>query len=397
MKTSNILNVILAVALVLLVVKIAFFTSNGASSVSKETAESVVLDNIMTRTSIRAYQDKVVEDEKVEKMLRAAMAAPTAGNKQPWRFVVIKDKSILTAISEKFRTMRMAANAPMAIVVCGDMNDTFQGEGIDYWVQDASAATENLLLAAHSMGLGAVWCGITPLTERITTLKEMLQIPENIIPLNVIVVGYPSEEPTPKDKWKPEYISYDFYGKKDSETATAVPVQPAPKMLQPFDITKEMRDNPFEFFRGAGLVLAAGKEGDFNEMTIGWGGLGTLWGKQVVTVYVAPSRYTFKYMESSDYFTVMRFPKELNEIPRYMGSNSGRDGDKAAAMNLHAKFTENGTPYFEEADLVIECRKIYNDQFNKAGFGDVPAGLYSDFPSGIHHIYYGEVVSALRK
>lgn len=396
MKMSTILNVVLAVALVALVIKMAFFTPK--SSVNGGTAdESAVFNNIMTRVSVRAYQDKIVEDEKVEKLLRAAMAAPTAGNKQPWRFVVIKDKNTLTAISKNFNTMRMVENAPLAIVVCGDMNDTFPEEGIGYWVQDASAATENLLLAAHGMGLGAVWCGVTPLTERVERLKEMLKMPQNIIPLNVIAVGYPAENPAPKDKWKPEYISYEVYGERDSKVATATTQQAEPKTLQPFDITKEMRDNPFNFFRGAGLVLAAGKEGNFNEMTIGWGGLGTLWSKPVVTVYVAPARYTFNYMESSEYFTVMRFPKELVEIPNYMGSHSGRDGNKAEAMNLHTKFTQNGTPYFEEADLVIECRKIYSNQLNKAGFGDIPTQRYENSNSGIHHMYVGEVVSAMRK
>lgn len=396
MKISTILNVILAVAVIALVVKIAFFTPKQAVNGGSDDA-SAVLNNIMTRVSVRAYQDKAVEDEKIETMLRAAMAAPTAGNKQPWRFVVIKDKNTLAAISQNFRTMRMAENAPMAVVVCGDMNDTFPEEGIDYWVQDASAATENLLLAAHSMGLGAVWCGVTPLSERVNIVKEMLKLPQNIIPLNVIVVGYPAENPAPKDKWKPEYISYEIYGEGDSKAAIASEQKVAPKTLQPFDITKEMRENPFDFFRGAGLVLAAGKKGDFNEMTIGWGGLGTLWSKPVVTVYVAPARYTFNYMENSEYFTVMRFPKELNEIPNYMGSNSGRDGNKAEAMNLHTKFTENGTPYFEEADLVIECRKIYSNQFNKAGFGDVPTKRYESSTSGVHHMYVGEVVSALKK
>lgn len=383
MNTSNIIIVILAIVIAGLLVKLFFFPAQKPVKSDSETVEYQVLENIMTRTSIRSYQDKAVEDEKIEKMLRAAMAAPSAGNKQPWRFVVINDKNTLKTISENFHTMKMAQKAPLAIVVCGDMKNTFPNEGVDYWVQDASAATENLLLAAHSMGLGAVWCGVTPLSERVSLLKEMLQMPEDIVPLNVVLVGYPAEAPTPKDKWKPEYISYNSY-------------VPSTETLQPFDITSAMRDNPFDFFRGAGLVLAAGKEGDYNAMTIGWGGLGTLWSRPVVTVYVAPGRYTYKYMESCDYFTVMRFPKELKEIPNYMGSHSGRDGDKAAALNLHTQFTPNGTPYFEEADLVIECRKIYSNQFNEAGFGDVPTKQYANFPAGVHHMYIGEVVSAFQ-
>ncbi len=212
MKTATILNVILAVALVILCVKIAFFSSSReTTSASSDHASDAVLDNIMTRTSIRAYEEKDVEEEKVEKMLRAAMAAPTAGNKQPWTFVVIKDKDILHTISAHLHTIRMAEKAPLAVVVCGDMEKTFPGDGLDYWVEDVSAATENLLLAAHGMGLGAVWCGIYPMQERVAFLKELLQLPENMVPLNVVPVGYPAESPDPKDKWKPENIHYDTW------------------------------------------------------------------------------------------------------------------------------------------------------------------------------------------
>lgn len=175
-----------------------------------ETADTAI-ENIMTRTSIRSYQEKPVEDEKVETLLKAAMAAPTAGNKQPWRFIVIKDKNTLKAISDNFHTMAMAENAPLAIVVCGDLKATFPGDDADYWIQDASAATENMLLAANAMGLGAVWCGIYPQMERVDLLKEMLGIPECIMPLNVVPIGYPAQNPEPKDKWKPEYIHYESW------------------------------------------------------------------------------------------------------------------------------------------------------------------------------------------
>jgi nitroreductase len=165
MNKAEILNIILVIAVVFLSVKIAFFSNKSANAVDAASSEDAVMENIMTRTSIRAYEDRQIEDEKVEKMLQAAMAAPTAGNKQPWKFVVIKDKNTLKTISEHFHTMTMAENAPMAIVVCGDMDLTFPDDGRDYWVEDASAATENLLLAAHSMGLGAVWCGIYPMQD----------------------------------------------------------------------------------------------------------------------------------------------------------------------------------------------------------------------------------------
>lgn len=203
MKTSYLLNVLLATALIILSIKVAFFSAND------QTAETAVIDNIMTRTSIRAYQDRDVEDAKVEILLRAAMAAPTAGNKQPWRFVVVKDKNILHEISANVGPIKMAEKAPLAIIVCGDLNNTFPEDGRDYWVEDASAATENLLLAAHGLGLGAVWCGIYPMRERVAFLKKLLNLPGNIVPLNVVPIGYPAENPEPKDKWKPENIHYE--------------------------------------------------------------------------------------------------------------------------------------------------------------------------------------------
>lgn len=213
MNTSQLLNVLLAVALVILSVKTAFFpSSHKEPAADAEGPETSALENLMSRTSIRAYRDKPVEDDKVEKMLRAAMAAPTAGNKQPWKFVVVKDKSILAAISARLGTMKMAEKAPLAIVVCGDLDNTFPADGRDYWVEDTSAATENLLLAAHALGLGAVWCGIYPMQERVAFLQQLLRLPANIVPLNVIPIGYPAESPAPKDKWKPGNIHYDTWG-----------------------------------------------------------------------------------------------------------------------------------------------------------------------------------------
>ncbi len=153
--------------------------------------------------------DRKVEDEKIDTLLRAAMAAPTAGNKQPWRFVVINDKSILNEIGENFHTMTMAKGASVAVIMCGDTTATFNGDAKDYWVQDVSAASENLLLAAHAMHLGAVWCGIYPQMTRVRQFSEMLRLPENIVPMACICVGYPAGETTPKDKWKPEYIHYN--------------------------------------------------------------------------------------------------------------------------------------------------------------------------------------------
>lgn len=200
--------VVVVIVLVVAVVGIALW----ASSIPK--SKEVAVNNIMTRTSIRAYQDKPVDEKTLEVLLRAAMAAPTAKNKQPWKFVVIKDKSMLQQIADSMSTMKMAAYAPLAIVVCGDLNEALSGEGQAYWVQDASAATENLLLAAHALGLGAVWCGVYPKSDRVAFISRLLELPEGVVPLNVIPVGYPAESPAPKDKWKPEKVYYDKWGQR---------------------------------------------------------------------------------------------------------------------------------------------------------------------------------------
>ena len=213
MNTSKILNVLLLVVVVILCSWIAVSGNKEVSepAVEKTDVSSAVINTIMTRVSVRAYENREVEDDKIETLLRAAMAAPSSGDKRPWCFVVIKDKEILKTIASHFHTMQHVDKAPLAIVVCADMNRRFKGDAQDYWIQDVSAASENLLLAAHAMGLGAVWCGITPQQARVDYLKELLKLPEDIIPLNVIPIGYPAEQPMVKDKWKPENIHYDTW------------------------------------------------------------------------------------------------------------------------------------------------------------------------------------------
>lgn len=180
----------------------------------RECCQNMIIENIMTRTSIRKYKAKPVEDAKIETMLRAAMAAPTAVNKQPWHFVVVTDKEMLNKLAGEGRRGDMLRNAPLAIVVCGDMSKALEGKGREYWIQDTSAATENLLLAAHALGLGAVWTGQWPMEDRYQHTMKVLGMPDTIIPLGTMIIGYPDEQPTPKDKWKPENVSYNQYGGK---------------------------------------------------------------------------------------------------------------------------------------------------------------------------------------
>lgn len=201
------INVIAITAIVMLLA--ACGKGERSDEKASGSVSSALIETIMTRTSVRAYTDQAVEDGAVETLLKAAMSAPSAADKRPWRFVVVRDKEILQAISANLHTMPMAEKAPLAIIVCGDMESTLPGDGVDYWVEDASAATENLLLAAHAMGLGAVWCGVYPMQERVSFLSGLLGLPETVIPLNVVPIGYPAEEPLVKDKWVPENIHYD--------------------------------------------------------------------------------------------------------------------------------------------------------------------------------------------
>lgn len=172
-------------------------------------APASALETIMTRTSIRAFTGEPVGEEAVEQLLRAGMAAPSAVNRQPWAFVVLRDRAMLDALQEVHPNARMLATAQVAIVVCGDMTKAIEGPMGEFWVQDASAATENILLAAHAMGLGAVWTGVYPNPERVAAISGVLELPPHIVPLCVIPVGWPAESPEPKDKWKSENVHYE--------------------------------------------------------------------------------------------------------------------------------------------------------------------------------------------
>ncbi|MCM1292442.1 MAG: nitroreductase family protein [Bacteroides sp.] len=211
MKTSNVIIVILAIALT--AVSYLYIRSGHAGDAAEATdttaveATNAAYDAIMNRTSVRAYADKAVGEAQIDSLLRAAMAAPTAVNRQPWHFVVIDGRAQLDSIASDFRNISMAAEAPLAIAVCGDLSLALDGEAQAYWIQDCSAATENMLIAAQAMGLGAVWCGIYPSTERVDKARRMLDLPDNLVPLNIVVIGYPKAPQQPKDKYTPEKIT----------------------------------------------------------------------------------------------------------------------------------------------------------------------------------------------
>ncbi len=178
------------------------------STFSKSTNENAALENIMTRTSVRQYQpNRTISKDTIQLLLRAAMAAPTAVNCQPWQFIVVDDREALDSLASALPYAKMLKDASIAIVTCGDLSKAFEPEP-SFWIQDLSAATENLLLAAHSLGLGAVWTGGFP-TERMKTISEHFNLPSNIIPLAVVPIGYPLGDQQPKDKWNPDVVHYN--------------------------------------------------------------------------------------------------------------------------------------------------------------------------------------------
>ena len=171
--------------------------------------ENQVINNIMTRVSVREFTGEKISDAQIDTLLRAAMAAPSAINKQPWAFIVVTDDDLIAKLGEALPYSRCSNHPACAIIPCGDLSKAIEGEMGAFWINDVSAATENLLLAAHSMGLGAVWTGLHPDMNRASMVQQMLGLPEHIIPLCIIPVGIPAEQPAVKDKYKPENIHYN--------------------------------------------------------------------------------------------------------------------------------------------------------------------------------------------
>jgi nitroreductase len=161
------------------------------------------LEAIFTRRSIRRFRDDSVSEELTQKLVAAAMQAPSARNQQAWQFVVIDDRAILAAAAAKMPNAAMAAHAPLGILVCGDLS---LEKSPGYWVVDCAAAVENLLLAAHALGLGAVWTGVYPRQERMDVLRQLVGLPENVVAHTLIVLGHPAEQPHATSRYLPERV-----------------------------------------------------------------------------------------------------------------------------------------------------------------------------------------------
>lgn len=204
MNRYKIVSLVLAFALLasLVVVVKQSHDTPGADPVG------AVLGNIHARRSVRAYADRQVAPETIDTLLRAAMAAPTARDRRPWRFVVVDDRSLLDSLGAQLPYAGMLLGAPAAIAVCGQLT-----EGVDpaeeMWMQDCAAATENLLLAAQAIGLGAVWTGVYPYADRVALVSRLLRLPPDVVPLNVIPIGYPGEKTEPKKKFDRKNIHHN--------------------------------------------------------------------------------------------------------------------------------------------------------------------------------------------
>ncbi|MDD4731964.1 MAG: nitroreductase family protein [Desulfovibrio sp.] len=169
-----------------------------------------VFEAIRERRSIRKYTDEPVSDEVVRELLGAAMMAPTAGNAQAWQFVVIRDRAMLESVQSFSPYAGMAAQAPLGILICGDTAlEKYPG----YWVQDCAAAMQNLLLAVHAKGLGAVWTGVHPKPEREAGFRKLCALPDNVMPLGFAVIGHPAQERQSEDRFNPQRVHLDVYGK----------------------------------------------------------------------------------------------------------------------------------------------------------------------------------------
>lgn len=167
-----------------------------------------LLAGIFTRRSIRKYTTKKVSKDQIDTLVKAGMYAPSARNQQPWHFVVITNRDLLNQLRDVHPYAKMLQDAQLAILVCGD--ETLELSN-GYWIVDCSAATQNILLAAHGLGLGAVWLGVHPREERKNDIRKIFDLPGHIQPLSLISVGFPDEIKETPDRFKPDRIHYNTW------------------------------------------------------------------------------------------------------------------------------------------------------------------------------------------
>lgn len=163
-------------------------------------------DVLLKRRSVRKFTDEPVSKEDIDELLHAAMSGPSACNKKPWEFYVITNKEKLEELKSASRFTKMGGK--IAIVVCGNLSKALPLKFAEYWIQDCSAATENILLRVTDLGLGAVWCGIHPQQGAEEKVRECLSLSKKQIPLNIIFIGHPAEEPEARDQYDAERVHF---------------------------------------------------------------------------------------------------------------------------------------------------------------------------------------------
>jgi len=166
------------------------------------------MKEIFERRSIRKYTNKKITDKELEELLKAAMAAPSASNEQPWEFIIVTDNKILESITKFHTNSQMLKEAAAAIIVCGNLT---KEKVPGYWIQDCSAATENILIEARYLGIGSVWLGVYPTKERVKGVKKLFNLPKKIIPLSIVSLGYPAEEKEPSKRYDESRIHTNIW------------------------------------------------------------------------------------------------------------------------------------------------------------------------------------------
>jgi nitroreductase len=166
------------------------------------------LSFIFGRRSIRVYSPGEIDNDTITRLLEAAMAAPSAMTKDPWRFVVVREYQALSKLAATLAGGKMLATASLGIAVCGDTDTVFDRQ-LSFLLQDCSAAIENLLLATHALGLGACWVGVHPIEEAIHGVRQLLSLPTTIVPIAVIALGHPGEQPEPRTRFNADYVHFE--------------------------------------------------------------------------------------------------------------------------------------------------------------------------------------------
>lgn len=182
---------------------------NVSDKIATEYLDNSAFQNIISRVSVRRFNDEPVTEQQLTAILHAGMSAPSGVNKQPWEFIVVDSRELLDQLAGALPYAKMTAHAPLAIIVCGNKARMLPGDDDNLWEQDCSAATENILLAAHALGLGGVWTCLYPHADRMESVRQILNISPDFIPFNLIPIGHPSTEAKAMDKWNSERVHFN--------------------------------------------------------------------------------------------------------------------------------------------------------------------------------------------